>query len=912
VLSVAAVDFTKPDSHAELETTFRFVFPEPIQPGTVGFADAPGRDELVVYALTRDGVLYTLSLTPDFLLRNSFLKRGAQSSDYCTTYCPSAFTLHSAHFLLPISHESLVIPLQDGNILKLDRNHRSIMECECCRRPDCCAPQLTVLVPDPSIASYTEKTFSDTGYFGFLKNKMPWVGASTIQYGQSSVTHTTVVSAIAYSPPGDRPDAKPLLFTVSVDHSLKVWSLEQECLVRATDLLNEPQTAPVKMKTWLDPSPSHLLAIIDRPLESTDHSFYLVSFSSAATGKFKFWAATHYEYGPSEEQFKDLVDLYPEDTFNAMPPSATAPWIISEFRVTPVAGDDKGWYDLWVLWKSDTNFQVQNVRFNVADVRGTWGEWTTATSDTLHSPPRQETSYETVEDVSEHWMKWIFYPGRFPDTVLESALRIYENNFLVPSGASSSTETIRGKVARIIGAAVQVGKTSTGDIDYDKYRNETDLQWDRFSRLCTELDKQRREALSLVSDPVSGFVWTVNVDGITALRECTETEIIRHNFAAYKSNLKTLSNRTDKRLGAGLEGEHLADAMVLMSAATELSESLSETAFDTCMMRLQELVVKDPMHSVTDMMWIFYEKYLEQEVPQETHEKIEDFFNSLHDPEVAFSSMTSSLFNHSYTHTEASRLTAFGAKVLVGGTQEVIHVNYELLSQLVFLLVYVTFADDNRRFSRITQHETIYMQLLQYFREHEVLSWMAATSTQLSASPVDSDDGISKALTDLRVSGDGEIVRQGQRASVLQLVLPGNFGPSPPVPGRTASLSLSVCIRKFMASLDLWDHTRGNGVTNVAAALLHANASGPATEFSKFLPSTPWGTYMKARVHLKARSYAIASTHFNRAAYGMCMLMIEFSLWVLRADSIVQPPTTVRPSQRPTFSQPNRGQLGVV
>lgn len=130
VLSVAAVDFTRPGSHGELETTFRFYFPEPIQPGTVGFADAPNRDELVIYALTRDGVLYTLDLTPDFLLRNSFLKRGSQSSDYCTTYCPSTFTLHSPHFLLPISNLSLIVPLQDGNILKLDRDHRSITESE--------------------------------------------------------------------------------------------------------------------------------------------------------------------------------------------------------------------------------------------------------------------------------------------------------------------------------------------------------------------------------------------------------------------------------------------------------------------------------------------------------------------------------------------------------------------------------------------------------------------------------------------------------------------------------------------------------------------------------------------------------------------------------------------------------------
>ena len=714
---------------------------------------------------------------------------------------------------------------------------------------------------------------------------MPWVGAGTIQYGHSSVTHSTVVSAVAYNPTTNRQEAGPLLFTVSVDHSLKVWSLDQGTLVRATDLLNEPQSAHVKMKTWLDPAPSHLLAIIDQSFQP-DHSFYLVSFSSAATGKFKFWAVSKYtdEGDHLEGQFKDLVDLYPEDTFNARPPSVTAPWIISEFRITP-STEGPTIFDLWVLWKSDTNFQVQNVRFDISDVRNTWGQWTTATSDSLHNPPRPATYSETSEDVSEHWMKWIFYPGRFPDTVLESALRIYENNFLVPSAASSTTEAVQARIAKIVGAAVQVEKG--GEDERLKYQNELDLQWDRFSRLCIELDKERREALSLVSDPLSGFVWTVNVDGITALRECTETEAIWHNLPAYKDNLDTLCSRIAKRLGAGLKGNELSDVMILVSAANELSESLTESAIDTCMMRLQQEAIKDPMYAVSDLMWTFYEKCLEQEVPQETYDKIEEFFNTMHDPESAFHSLMSSLYNQPDSHAGSSRLTSFGAKVLVGGSQEVIQVNYEMFSQLVFLLVYVTFADETRSFARISSPETLYDRLLGYVREYEVLGWMARTPAQLalpsSAAPA---DDISQALTDLRVSGESTIVRQGKRGSALQLVLPDNFGPSLYGPGRQASVSLTLCIRRFLANLDLFDC--GNGVTNVASALIKTNA-GPAAEFAKFLPQTPWGAYMKARTQLKARSFAMASATFNRAAYGMCMLTIAFpfemiELTILRSD----------------------------
>jgi nuclear pore complex protein Nup160 len=872
VLCITAVDFTKPESHAELETTFRFIFPEPVQPATIGFADAPGRDELIVYALTQGGIFYTLNLTPDFLLHKSVLRRGSKTSDFCATYYPSAFVLHTPHFLLPLDHESLIIPLQDGNILKLEKNYKACQDSE----PLLVSKHYNFTdigaVSDPSITSYAEKTFSDSSYFGFIKNKMPWVGSGTVQYGQSTVTHTTVVSAIAHNPsprPGkspnhDRPTTDPLLFTVSVDHSLKVWSLKRESLLRVTDLFNEPQSAAVKMKTWLDPSPSHLLTIIDDSFQE-DHSFYLVSFSSASTGKFKFWAATHYENG----QFKDLVDLYPNDMFEARPPGATAPWIISEFRVTSVTSENPSVYDLWVLWKSDTNFQIQNVRFDIKDVKSWWDQWTTATSDTVHILPRRMVSRESSENVADHWMDWVFYPGRFPETVLESALLIYANNFLMRLPPGSPTETLQAKVARVVSSAVETHKDSMGSLDFEKYRNEIDLQWDRFSRLCMELDKERREALSLVSDPVSGLVWTVNVDGITALRGCTETEAMWHNFSTPDRNLEMLSSRMSKRLGAGLCDKGLSDAMLLIYAANELNESLSEITLNKCIAHLQEEVVKDEMLSISDLMWALYENCLDQEVPSDTYDKIESLFQSIKDPQIAFQSVMSSLF-HAEIHAGSTRLTSFGVKVLVGGTQEVIHVNHELVFQLVFLLIYVTFAEDNQTF-RISQPEELYHQLVNYFREYEILSWMAQNSASLPAPPQSSDDEISSALVDLRVSGENSSI--GKMGSVLQLVLKDNFGPPLPSSGRPGSVSISACIRQFLAGLELSDN--GDGVTNVVQALLGAGSAESATSFSKFLPSTFWGTYMAARILLTAHQYAAAVSRFNNAAYGMCKFYLS-------------------------------------
>lgn len=692
---------------------------------------------------------------------------------------------------------------------------------------------------------------------------MPWVGATTVPYMDHTVYHTTVVSGLAYYPPPEyahaadyRANMRPVLFTASVDHTLKAWSLDNGTLLQQTDLLNEQHANSANMGNWLDPAPSRLLQVVERTFQD-DHMFYLISFSSASAGKFKIWAATH-----DDGAFSALVDLYPNISFQADPPGGTAPWIISEFRVTPIKDT---MFNLWVLWKSDTNFRIQNLEFDITDVTKTWGQWATATLDSTHEIPSRQSNLQTADDVTDSWMKWIFYPGRFPDTVLESALLIYEHNFSVPEENPPQHEPIEAKVRRLVEVSVKVETDLTGHADDEQHRVGLELQWERFGRLCTELDKDRGEALSLVTDPVSGYVWTVNVDGITALRECTESEVIKHNYAAVRDEtaLTTLSQRTPKKLGAGLQGQELKDVMLLATCGTELWTSLSEDAQDKSILRLHQEVVKDPLFSVGDLMEALYEDCIYEEVPDETYGRIEDLFSEMENPEVAFQSILSSLFQ-SDTSSGQTRLTAFGAKVLVGGSQEVIQVNHEMLFNLVFLLVHVTFCDDQDPFHRLTNTPSIYQQLLNYFREYEVLKWMATNTAPLS--PKSADDDISQALTDLRVT-EAASDRSEKRGSVLQLVLPEIFGPSPPGAGASGSVALSVCIRRFLAGLDLADH--GNGITDVATALLNAGASATALEFAEFLPTTTWGTYTKARIHLANRKHVSAAALFHRAAFGM-------------------------------------------
>lgn len=138
VLSIQAVDVVDDVSepagglHATAPV-LRFHFPDKIRENCVAFADVPSKDELKVYVMTVVNTLYTLTLKGGTLRdgggagaaragRGGGIGLGnIQESEYCRTYYPSTFSLHSPHFLVAVDHERVLVSLQDGTLLKLER-----------------------------------------------------------------------------------------------------------------------------------------------------------------------------------------------------------------------------------------------------------------------------------------------------------------------------------------------------------------------------------------------------------------------------------------------------------------------------------------------------------------------------------------------------------------------------------------------------------------------------------------------------------------------------------------------------------------------------------------------------------------------------------------------------------------------
>lgn len=690
------------------------------------------------------------------------------------------------------------------------------------------------------------------------------MSSGTSRYKDTNVSHSTVISTEFFHPQTiyePEQDGMPsgyisqemnntLLFTVSVNHTLKVWSYERQQLLHASDLVNQLPTDS-NIKTLLHPTPARLLVVISSTLNRS-HLFYLVTFSPVSTGTFKFWIG----HGDATGRFTHLEDIFKDHTFDAMPPTASSVWIISDFRVTPVSEAALGTHNLWILWKSNTSFKIQNLQFNMETLPETWSQWVTSTTDSLHSVPGKSPLTPSYGDATERWMEWIFYPERFPASVIEAALGIYEQHFSRAQNIrTSKSMTLQARVGKIVASAVEIQRSKDGNVNLDKYRHDVGLQWDRFVRLCVELDRQRGEALSLVADCKMDYIWTVNADGLTALRECTEAEMIVHNQTAPKEIYQLLTDRTPSFFGAGMSANELAEAILLIRAASDLMGSLQLEEVEQCIIALQEETLQDPMISLNDRMWSLFERCITGRVPRHALGKIDNAIAMIVSPEHTIRSILSSIFCPK-RESGPLRLTEFGTRVLLKGTQEIVNINNTILLNLAFLVIIATSSNDAPE-TGISNGEELFFQIMNCFKEYEILKWMTRKSIPIQEHAT-AEDVLTATLSGLRVSDilDTEtIVKSG---SVLQLV----FSDSIP----TADLSYSLTIRNLISTLNL---SSEQGVLNVASALLRTEAVLLAMEFQKFLPNTYWGCYLKGRIYMKNGDYEKAAISFKKSAAGL-------------------------------------------
>lgn len=277
------------------------------------------------------------------------------------------------------------------------------------------------------------------------------------------------------------------LFTVCLDHRLRIWNLNNGNILEALDLLNNDTRDPQETGKWqLDATQTNLIRIVGE----TEGRRLCVTYSPVGAGEFKFWML---ESDDSSSIQAD--DLFPNRRMIPNPPLGSDVWTLADFSVAQRSATDE--FRLWLLWKNNMAYRVQELTFLLEELPRAWeSRWRSVFSDTA-IPTAQISSSSDPTDPTEKWLQLIFFPGRFPKATVEAALTAYEGAIGKQSRASSrNSQGLADSICSAIASTSSLSKTSSGDMDHEQFRNSSEMQWRKFYRILLEVDKSRGEALS--------------------------------------------------------------------------------------------------------------------------------------------------------------------------------------------------------------------------------------------------------------------------------------------------------------------------------------------------------------------------------------------------------------------------------
>lgn len=849
ILEVQCVDLTQEgDQRSESWLTFRIGFKDSIREGGIAFADAEDADALEIFVLSSKCELFTITLKRDLLLRRT-VPTGFDPTTCVKVYASSPLTASChAYRLFAMNSRELIVSLTDGSFMRLTRK------------------------ANESGAQWLE-TIHDTRSWKSLR---VFSKRHTVKYGALEVD-ISAIAATAKSPDGQ------VLWTVSLDHTLRAWSTENWKVLATMDLLNDRlekedalkrqpyATSPgqgTMMHIVVPPSGENSLARMDR-----DERYSLV-IHSPKNHEFKMYEVFNTQ-DESEGPTIRLTDLRP--TAQLVPPieelMQTNIWQLEQFFVK--AGSDWDQTQLWILARSGAMCKTFTITFNLLDdgVEDVWqNAWTTVddgplTMDRLRLgdafPGDVEPKSDSAITPSERWLGFLTYPGRFSAAALETALHIYRRartKSNTPSPRLTSIEDpFEERLSNAISSKVILGRLENDIPDYDKYRIDMQGQWQLYFSLLSHLHNRRHESISLAYDSANGLPWKLCADFIAPTRMLNDVEqrimnthLLRKDLAAAvdRDLVNAIYPIKEKGGMKPVLSRYLAIAKLYRCG---LSGAVQET--------FRHNAAMEALHSSDEAQQSRVGSFFESSglMSETTDQDLEDIAEWTKDvggtralDDDYFLGMLEWLDSEGgVRNTSDGRvLNRYGVKFTVATAQATLEHAHAILLDLLALLTLLGGDGTDEQVSLDLHEEKMFDAILLRLRHNQLLSWLAANSTQ-------------------EVTGPGEHVTIDNRrepVSPLENIFIGDWRSW--IHGK-ARLSLPELLTSWSNAwtygTDLVSNWDGI-VSHILAFLLQSHEYDLAADFQKFLSDTAWHRYLQARLHLTTGDHAIASACFQDAA----------------------------------------------
>lgn len=653
-------------------------------------------------------------------------------------------------------------------------------------------------------------------------------GGQTVKYGKVNMELSAATSAISDSLGVE--DAN-FLFTVCLDHRLRIWNVRSGAILYTGDILGVDRNSQEMGKWVIDPSRDNLIRIVGR----VEGKRTLVTYSPVSN-EFKFWRVE-----AKDDSSLFVHDIYPSDAFAPPEPSSADVWTLADFGVAQPTG---AVYQLWTLWKNNLTYRVRRIEFQSSPLTSSQEQWRNSWSGVqmaTFSQGAESANSGDPSDSTEKWLQVIFYPGRFSKATLEAALSMYERG-LGGNETSKAGKGLAESICSVLGSTATLDRISMGVIDYEQFRSHSEVQWRRFHRLVMELDKQRGEALSLALDHNSGVAWVLCADLVAIMHSCSELEQIYHNREPE---------------------EDVQNVAALISTGLDFVESFPDRILQQSYAALRLELFEEPARTDSERIQRFYDESGSWCAVTE-----DDAAQVVHSLGIDFRIVTPELYREVIELFETGEdaggredphpLTEFGRKVVVKSVQETAALQWRVLVSQLLLLVYMEYEfeddDDNALHSRFDLGH-VYRQIIEALRRLELVRWLV--KTQISLPLLRSERSSGSPSTTKRPDGT-------QTVTAFEAFISHLIGVTD-VDGEPLASSLTDVVTDVCAP--------NSGIelspVLIQCSLLKKDRPDLALQLGPFCGQDSFSVYIQGRVLLSLNDHASAALNFKKAAVGM-------------------------------------------
>ncbi|RYP26887.1 hypothetical protein DL768_011503 [Monosporascus sp. mg162] len=821
VLSIRAIDVLRPPKTVDANLILNFHFPHPIRPSCVALTDPEEHDALTVFVLDTVNQLYTLFLRPDSFRKRSFAETGL--GDACKVHQSSALKIKQPYRLFVVNNDQFIATLSDGGLVRFDRNKTLNGKVSG-------FPSSRAAGGSNALLGH-QSPWKETFY-----NSKGWVHGIRNILGTRPDLDLTAAAAAAQTSLGNT--GASFLFTVCLDHRLRIWNLNSGQILGAMDLLNAERNPQETGKWQLDPSQTNLVRIVGE----IEGERLCVTYSPVGSGEFKFWRLRS-----DDANSVDIDDMFPSLHLVPRPPSGSDVWTLADFVVDQELDDGLHTVvQMWVLWKNNMAYRVQRLEFIIPhgnpetdEIYDAWkNRWFTVFSD--NSISTAQTSGPTdPTDVTEKWLRVILSPGKFPRATIEAALNAYERAIgRSKERPSRNNRCLAESICSAIASTSSLGRTSAGEIDNEQFRASSESQWRKFYRILIELDKPRGEALALAYEPESRMPWIVCADRISAVRECSDLEAICH-YPNPPDSLSTLISTGRNFL------ECFSDGMLQICNAVLRSELFQQTT-KTDYERIQFFSDKAG----------FWRQISDEECAQVT-DALGQNFNAVSTP---LYDRLIKCCNQPSAKDAHYPLTEFGLKVSLKSAEDLAELQWSVCFSQLLLLVHMEFEFDQPEDALHNRVDIghVYRSLVDSLQRLELIRWLSGTQIPIPLSKIDRNNSTAtESPLAAKRQFDEHVVVTALEANVAHLL---GFNSAESTHSAIAELAADLCAAN--SNIELQPHF-------IQCGLLVQERPDLALELSRLCDETPFATYVQGRVHLALKDLTTAATYFKKAAYGM-------------------------------------------